>query len=267
MKLSGYDLIVVNSSAGKDSQAMLDVVFWAAVAEGVVDRMVVVHCDLGRVEWQGTRELAEAQAKHYGIRFEVVSRPQGDLLTHVEQRGMWPSSTARYCTSDHKRGQVHRVLTQLVRESGITGRPVQVLNCMGIRAAESPARAKKVPLQVDAVASNGKRTVTQWFPIFDWSVSQVWERIRQSKVPHHYAYDLGMPRLSCAFCIFAPKAALVLAGKHNRELLAEYVGVEQRIGHTFRVDTSLVQIAALVDAADPAPVGGGAAAQIESWCM
>jgi len=30
-----------------------------------------------------------------------------------------------------------------------------------------------------------------------------------------------MPRLSCVFCIFAPKAALVLAGKQeeNKELL------------------------------------------------
>lgn len=27
--------------------------------------------------------------------------------------------------------------------------------------------------------------------------------------------DLGMPRLSCCFCIFSPRSALLLAGKHN----------------------------------------------------
>lgn len=245
---------------------MLDVVVEQAREAGVVDRVVVVHCDLGRVEWRGTRELAEEQAKHYGLRFIVVSRPQGDLLTHVEQRGMWPSSTARYCTSDHKRGQVHRVLTQLTKESG-AGRRVRILNCMGIRAAESPARSKKVPYQLDAVASNGKREVWTWFPIFEWSVDQVWARIRFSGVRHHYAYDLGMPRLSCAFCIFAPPKALVLAGRHNRELLTQYVGVEQRIGHTFRVDLSLVQIAAAVDAETVGVMPVEETGRIESWCM
>jgi 3'-phosphoadenosine 5'-phosphosulfate sulfotransferase (PAPS reductase)/FAD synthetase len=90
--LTAYDVILVNSSAGKDSQAMLDLIIERAKAEGVLDRVVVVHCDLGRVEWKGTRELAEEQARHYGVRFEVVSRPQGDLLQHIEQRGMWPSS-------------------------------------------------------------------------------------------------------------------------------------------------------------------------------
>ena len=53
-----------------------------------------------------------------------------------------------------------------------------------------------------------------------------------------------MPRLSCCFCIFSPRSALLLAGKHNPELLAEYVAVERRIGHRFRVDLSLADIQA-----------------------
>lgn len=267
MTLGNYDWIVVNSSAGKDSQAMLDVVVEKAREAGVIDRVVVVHCDLGRVEWRGTRELAEEQARHYGLRFIVVSRPQGDLLTHIEQRGKWPSSTARYCTSDHKRGQVHRVLTQLTKESAAGKRQVRILNCMGIRADESPARAKKVPYQRDAVASNGKRDVWTWFPIFDWTVAQVWARIGMSGVRHHRAYDLGMPRLSCCFCIFAPVPALQLAGKHNPELLEAYVGVERRIGHTFTVKTSLVQIQESLASGAAAVALGGGEPQIESWCM
>jgi 3'-phosphoadenosine 5'-phosphosulfate sulfotransferase (PAPS reductase)/FAD synthetase len=249
MDLRTYDWIVLNSSAGKDSQAMLDLVVEMATAQGVRDRLVAVHCDLGRVEWPGTRELAEEQARHYGLRFEVVSRPQGDLLTHVEQRGMWPSSAARYCTSDHKRGQVDKVFTALADETRLRFphrtaiKPVRILNCMGIRAQESPARAKRAPfVALDRRASNGRRSVSQWLPIFDWTVEQVWERIRRSGVRHHPAYDLGMPRLSCCFCIFAPKAALVLAGKHNPELLAEYVRVEQKIGHKFRINLSLVEV-------------------------
>jgi len=255
--LKSYDVILVNSSAGKDSQAMLDYVVALATAAGVRDRVSVVHCDLGRVEWKGTLELAERQAAHYGVPFRAVARPQGDLLTHIETRGKFPSSTARYCTSDHKRGQVRRVMTALtdaVRATGGTaGRPVRILNCMGIRADESPARAKKNAFERDAKASNGRRSVDAWLPIFDWTVTQVWDRIKASGVEHHRAYDLGMKRLSCVFCIFAPKPALLIAGAHNPELLAEYVRVEEKIGHDFRKGFKLKviqdEIAAGVDTA------------------
>lgn len=257
--LSDYDIILVNSSAGKDSQAMLDVIVEQARIEGVMNRLVVVHCDLGRMEWQGTRTLAAEQAAHYGLPFHVVSRKQ-DLLDQVAQRGMWPSNKQRYCTSDHKRAQVYKLMTALVAEQAGLGRQVRMLNCMGIRAQESTARAKKAPFQMDKLASNGKRHVDTYYPIFDWTVEQVWARIRQSGVRYHYAYDLGMPRLSCVFCIFAPKAALVLAGKHNPALLDQYVAVEQQIGHKFTTKLSLVQIQAAVKA-DEATEG------IQSWNM
>ena len=58
--LTSYRWIVVNSSAGKDSQAMLDFVVERCDHVHVPrDHLVVAHADLGRVEWPGTRELAE----------------------------------------------------------------------------------------------------------------------------------------------------------------------------------------------------------------
>lgn len=259
MDLTSYDVILVNSSAGKDSQAMLDYVAEIATAQGVRDRVVVVHCDLGRMEWPGVRELAEEQTQHYGFRFEVVTRKQGDLLTQVRNRRMWPSAKARYCTSDHKRSQVRRVMTQLVTERGAHTR---ILNCMGLRADESPARKKRPAFKHDAAASNGKRHVDEWLPIHAWTTDEVWARIKASGVRHHWAYDVGMPRLSCCFCIFAPKAALVLAGKHNPELLDEYVAVEREIGHTFKADLTLESVRDAVRTGAPVVQGGP-----QSWCM
>jgi 3'-phosphoadenosine 5'-phosphosulfate sulfotransferase (PAPS reductase)/FAD synthetase len=242
--LAAYDVILVNTSAGKDSQAMMDLLVEQAKAQGVLDRVVAVHCDLGRVEWAGTRELAEEQARHYGLRFEVVSRPQGDLLQHIEQRGMWPSSAARYCTSDHKRGQVRTLMTKLAAEVRAKngGKQARILNCMGLRAEESPARAKKVGFEFDAKASNGRRHVDAYLPILDWTVEQVWARIRASGVRHHPAYDLGMGRLSCCFCVLAPKAALLLAAQHNPALADAYATVEQKIGHQFTTKISIAQV-------------------------
>ncbi len=266
--LKSYDVILVNSSGGKDSQVQLDVIAEQCREAGIMDRLVVVHCDLGRVEWEGTRELAQEQAAHYGVRFEVVSRPQGDLLTHIEKREMFPGPSTRYCTSDHKRGQVRRLMTQLTDEvrsrlyaRGIE-RQVRILNCMGLRADESSARAKLEAFSFDAGASNGRRHVDTFLPIHAWTAEQVWARIKQSGVRHHRAYDLGMPRLTCCFCIYAPKAALMLAGEHNRKLLDEYVRVEEKIGHTFTVKQSLKSLRDDLDAGKRANP-----AELQSWTM
>jgi 3'-phosphoadenosine 5'-phosphosulfate sulfotransferase (PAPS reductase)/FAD synthetase len=253
--LKAFDYILVNSSAGKDSQAMLTYLVGLADALGIRDRLIVVHADLGRMEWKGTRELAERQAKHYGLRFEVISRNQ-DLLDHVEARGMWPSSQARYCTSDHKRDQIAKIIRKLKGASATT----RILNCMGLRAQESPKRKKMAAFEKNGRLSTQTREVYTWLPIHSWSIEQVWDCIRESGVEHHPAYDLGMPRLSCIFCIFAPEAALQLAGKHNPDLLAEYVRVEQKIGHDFREGFQIAQIqAALAAGAQPA--------KIQDWTM
>lgn len=239
---------------------MLDYVIEQADAEGVRDRVVVVHADLGRVEWRGTKDLARHQAERYRVRFEVVARTQNDLLDHVRARGMWPSNKARYCTSDHKRGPVLTLMTRLAREHRGPGRPVRILNCLGMRAQESPARSKLSPFEADRKASNGRRQVDRWLPIHGWTAEDVWARIKRSGVPHHPAYDLGMPRLSCCFCIFSPRAALMVAGKHNPELLDQYVAVESAIGHTFRPNQPIAEIRAALDA-------GEEPAQVQDWRM
>jgi 3'-phosphoadenosine 5'-phosphosulfate sulfotransferase (PAPS reductase)/FAD synthetase len=227
-RLSEYDFVVINSSAGKDSQAMTDYLAALARSEGYPkERLILAHADLGRMEWPGTRELAEYHAKTYGLRFWVKSRPQGNLLSHVLQREKWPDSGNRFCTADHKRGQIGTLLTTL-------GDGIKILNCMGMRAQESPARAKLQPFEINKRFTNSRRHVDNWLPLHSWTAGDVWARVHSSPAPYHYAYDLGMPRLSCVFCIFSPPAALMVAGYHNRNLLAEYSAVERKIGHTFR---------------------------------
>lgn len=252
--LSDYDVILVNSSAGKDSQASLDVVAKIAKRAGIENRVVVVHCDLGEMEWEGTRELAEEQAAHYGFRFEVVRNERRTLLEQVEKRFIdrpdapsWPSSAARWCTSDHKRGPVRKLMTQLAkeqREAGVTGRAVRILNVMGLRAQESCARAKKVAYTYDESAS-GKgvvRHVDQWLPIHAWTTEMVWARIKASGVRYHEAYDKGMERLSCQFCVLASKDDLVLSAKCNPEMALEYAALEEKVGWSFTAKLSMAQV-------------------------
>lgn len=270
--LRSYDWIFVNSSGGKDSQVMLDEVYRLAKIYDVVDRIVVVHCDLDRVEWKGTRELTEKQARCYpGVRFRVVKRPQGDLLQQVLQRwaslrqagrfdvAPWPSPKERWCTSDQKRAQVMKVMTSYATISlnrGVTGRQVRILNCMGLRGQESCNRSELPTFEFNKLASNKtKRHVDNWLPIHGWSVEQVWARIKKSGVPYHSAYDLGMPRLSCVFCIYAPYEALLLAAYHNKELLNDYVEVEKKVGFSFKIGLPMAKIQIDMEAGvQPGPI-------------
>ena len=48
---------------------------------------------------------------------------------------------------------------------------------MGFRAEENPARRRRVPYAANPAASNGRRRVGDWYPIHDWTLAQVWERI------------------------------------------------------------------------------------------
>ena len=271
-ELASYDVVLINTSAGKDSQAMLDVVVEDAQAEGVRDRLVAVHADLGRVEWPGTRELAAEHAAHYGIRFEVVRNPNwADLLERIEARGAFPDAARRWCTSDFKRSPVHTLLTRLVAErrdpAGMVHGPdgasekrhVRILNCMGMRAEESPARAKRAPFRFDGRASNGRRHVDEWLPLHHWTVETVWARIASAGTRPHPAYEQGMPRLSCSFCVLASRGALVRAARLRPDLAEDYRAVEERIGHTFRKDLSMAQIVAQAAATDDT------ARAVESW--
>ncbi|WP_326581640.1 phosphoadenosine phosphosulfate reductase family protein (plasmid) [Actinacidiphila glaucinigra] len=263
------DVVVLNTSGGKDSQAALAYVSRLAAAGGVLHHVTAVHADLGDIEWQGTRELAERQARLAGItRFEVVKAngQQGaDLLQRVRLRypkliqkaketgkplaAAWPSSAARWCTSDLKRNPIRTLLTTLATEqhAGMQQRsepirPVRILNVLGQRAAESAARSKLAPVEIDRSASSGNRHITTWRPIHHWSDRQVWQEIAQSGLPYHPAYDWGMRRLSCRFCVLACESDLVLSARLNPAKAAEYAAVEVEVERDFKQDLSMREI-------------------------
>jgi 3'-phosphoadenosine 5'-phosphosulfate sulfotransferase (PAPS reductase)/FAD synthetase len=215
MNLANYDWIILNSSAGKDSQALTDHVCRLARAQGVRERVLMVHAELANEEWLGTRQLAEYHASTYGVPFHTVARRQG-LLEHILQRGRWPDKPNRYCTSDHKRDQIAKLIRTF------KGR---ILNCIGLRAQESPDRAKKLPLTLDKRLTTKTREVWTWLPLHDWTIDQVWACVHASPAPYHYAYDLGMSRLSCMFCVFGSKSDLQIAAEHNPRVLFKYIQV------------------------------------------
>jgi 3'-phosphoadenosine 5'-phosphosulfate sulfotransferase (PAPS reductase)/FAD synthetase len=243
--LHDYDLVIINSSAGKDSLcAIFEVWQLARLQYYPISKIVISHQDLGEMEWEGTKELVQKQADFFGItkicyskRVDKTGREE-TLLEYVERRGKWPSKMQRYCTSDFKRGPGARVITAL----GKNFNKCNFLHVFGFRKDESTDRAKKIPFEKNQKLSTKKRTVYDWLPIHDWTVMKIWQVIKKHKLPYHYAYDLGMSRLSCVFCFFCRKQELLIAGRANPKLLNDYVQVEKKTGHTFKQDLSLESI-------------------------
>lgn len=225
-------LFVANHSGGKDSQAMLVKLLQRVPAA----QLLVVHASLGAAEWHGALEHAQQQAEAAGLPF-LVARARKSFMDMVEHRyavrpgpnsSCWPSASNRQCTSDLKRDPIQREVRAYAKVHGFT----KVVTCLGIRAAESPGRAKRATFQVNKRGTVRGRDWFEWLPIHDMATADVWRTIHAAGQAPHPAYLAGNQRLSCVFCIMGSARDLANGARHRPELLAQYLEVEDRTGYT-----------------------------------
>jgi len=262
----GWDL-VVSISGGKDSQAMLRHLTRWHRQMAFKGQIIAVHADLGRAEWGVTPRVVAKQCADAGVPLHVVRRNDGlDLPALIDRRRhklagtdkpFWPSSAARYCTSDEKRA----VINVWVNNHFPTGR---ILVTMGMRAEESKNRARLPILSERKGCHVKKRQVLNWLPIHDWTLSQVWWelgyrtdmlRLYQAAIQQkreggmdkqqlvenllgsfvaHPAYALGNERLSCALCVLAGENDLLNGAEFAPDLYRQYTRWEMESGWSFQ---------------------------------
>lgn len=106
-------------------------------------------------------ELARDQAAAAGLPF-IVATASKTLLEMVERRfeirpevPSWPSASTRQCTSDLKRGPIQREVRRYAKANGFK----TIVNCLGLRAQESPGRAKRVVFSRMGISNS----VLTWF--------------------------------------------------------------------------------------------------------
>lgn len=232
-------IFYVSHSGGKDSQAMYSLLFDLVP----VDQIVVVHADLGKVEWTGVQEHITDTIAHElnVVRAIWKDGSTKDLLSMVERRHQarpdsppWPSSAMRYCTSDLKRDPIHKFIRQDLKRRGL----YLAVNCTGIRADESTARARKIPFSLNNRLSKAGREVYEWMPIFELSTAEVFDTIDQAGQKPHPAYRENV-RLSCVFCIMGCAGDLAHGARQRPELALEYIELEDRTGYTVFPNESL----------------------------
>ena len=242
-------MVAVNHSGGKDSQCM------TVLLSRIVprDQIVMVHAPLDCADWPGTLDHIQATIPA-GVPLILAPIASGtSLLEAIERRGRFPSPSVRWCTSDHKRGPIERELRRHLKAHPRFGG--MIVNAMGIRAEESPTRARACTWKPNRRNSRAGRSWFDWLPVFDLSREQVFSVIRDAGQSPHPAYAMGMSRLSCVFCIMASRADLRTAARLQPGLYRTYVELEKRIGHT--LSPSRVPLPELtgIPPAPPAPHG------------
>ena len=205
-------LVAINHSGGKDSQAMT-ILLSRLVPR---DQLIVVHAPLGEVEWPGTVLHIENTIPP-GVPLIMAPVTSGKtLLEQVEERGMWPSSSARWCTSGAKRGPIERELRRYLKaHPRFEGR---LVNALGLRRDESRDRARRIPWRRNERMSVAGREVFDWLPVFALTTENVFQVIAEAGQSPHPVYSFGLTRCSCSFCIFASRSDLRRAAELRLDL-------------------------------------------------
>jgi 3'-phosphoadenosine 5'-phosphosulfate sulfotransferase (PAPS reductase)/FAD synthetase len=213
--------VAIGVSGGKDSCALALAVVAYLDSIGHKGPRVLVHADLGRVEWVDSLPTCERLAARLGVELLVARREQGDMMDRWLQRWRdnmrryadlscvkvilpWSTPSMRFCTSELKVSVIEQALTKRFPGQAI-------VSCAGIRHDESADRAS-APISKEAPGLSRKRLATSgvsWHPLVDWSETDVKAYCAARDFDLHEGYTrFGMSRISCAFCIMADAADL-----------------------------------------------------------
>lgn len=203
--------VVASISGGKDSAAMS--LYLAEL--GIPHERIFL--DTGWEHERTYEYLSGELARVLGpIKWISAPKQMEDLIRH---KGMFPSRLRRYCTQELKVFPMVRYL----RERMDTG--LDVVNAVGIRAAESEARA-----QLAAWEDSETFDCEIWRPILSWSEANVIEIHKRHGLRPNPLYLLGASRVGCWPCVYARKSELRLLAETDPKRVVRLRLLEEEIG-------------------------------------
>jgi 3'-phosphoadenosine 5'-phosphosulfate sulfotransferase (PAPS reductase)/FAD synthetase len=236
----------IGVSGGKDSCALAFATNEALDAMGHTGPRVLIHSDLGRVEWKDSLPTCERLAARLGLELVVVRRAAGDMMDRWLVRWTnnlaryaslacvklilpWSTPSMRFCTSELKTAVICRDLVR--RFPGHT-----IVSCAGVRRDESDGRAN-APVSKPQNKLTSKKYQTSgidWNPLVEWTLNDVYAFLAARDFALHEGYTkYRMTRISCMYCIMQNKADQLAATTcpDNHNTYREQVDLE--IASTF----------------------------------
>lgn len=207
-------VVAVGVSGGKDSFALGIAVDDHLNAIGHTGPRVLIHADLGSIEWLSSGPKCEELAKALGWEYLVARRPAGGLmerwlgrwennktrytdLSCVQLILPWSTSGMRFCTSENKVQPIRSALKKRFPQHDI-------INAVGVRRQESPSRAKMPVAKHEPQSARKGFDAYVWNAIIDWEIDDVFAAIAGRGLTLHEAYTTyDMSRVSCSFCILS----------------------------------------------------------------
>jgi len=249
-------VIAIGVSGGKDSDACAIAVNKHLNEVGHTGPRVLVHSDLGRIEWAESLPQCERLAAHLGWELMVVRRQAGDMVDRWQGRWKnnltryadlscvklilpWSTPSMRFCTSELKAAVISSALKKRFPSQNI-------VNVAGIRREESDNRAKApVSKEEPRLKRKGLEGYT-WNAIIEFSLDQVLGTIASSGLNLHEGYSkYGMSRISCVYCIMSAEADLMASAGcvDNHEVYIELVELEAASTFAFQGNRWLADVA------------------------
>ncbi len=114
-------------------------------------------------------------------------------------KGRFPSTKNRFCTTELKHFPIKEQVVDPLLARG------DVISWQGVRAEESPERAKLFPWESGLDIGKG---LSIYRPILDWKHADVFALARRHGIDPNPLYKMGCSRVGCMPCIHARKSEL-----------------------------------------------------------
>lgn len=130
-----------------------------------------------------------------------IAEIRGPMLMEelVRHKGLFPSRARRYCTEELKLRPLQRYLAALM-DGG-----VEVISAVGIRAAESAARAHMTEWEWSP-----QLDCEVWRPLIGWTEQEVIDTHKRHGLAPNPLYLMGAHRVGCWPCVMARKSEIRL---------------------------------------------------------
>lgn len=178
--------VVASISGGKDSAAMS---LWLT-EQGIEHERV--FADTGW-ESQETLDYLGGELRRVLGSISMVQSERGGMVQWIRHKGTFPGKQRRWCTQELKVKPIARFIE----------RRGECVNAVGIRAAESEARAKMPEWEWSEALD-----CETWRPILPWTEAEVIEIHRRHGLRPNPLYLAGAERVGCWPCIYARKAEI-----------------------------------------------------------